>query len=167
MQTNKTNIAQLNVFVSDHAAPYMKNGYFTVVFQRELDAVVSNRNMSSSSFRVLGYLIAHVDNRNQITVTVKQIQKALKYSAPTIYRALDTLISMQLICRRGKGDGNRFELTSKLLNPRLAFYGNSQKLLKNNTPLILAPDGLTKLLPNDWSLDEIEESFLCDDQDEQ
>lgn len=155
---HKTNIAQLNIYVSDRVLPHVNNGYYTLVFQEELDAIVRNEKVSGSTFRVLGFLIAHVDNKNFITVSSKELAGALHYSPPTIYRALDSLIKMQLICKAPGRGGNRYELTSKLLNPRLAYYGNSQKLIKAGAPIIMCPDGNTPLIPNQWSLEELSDN---------
>ena len=145
-----TNIAQLNIFVAERAMPWAHNGYYTLVFQRELDAIMRDKLMVDSQKIILMFLVAHVDNRNTIMIGVKEISDALGYSLVTVYRALDALIKMRLICRLGGRQGSRkYELTSKLLNPRLAFYGNSQKLIKSEVPTILCPDGKTPILPED------------------
>ena len=151
-------IAQINVFVSDEKLSWAQavNGFYVLVFQSELDALIQNRDVTLSDLRVLFYLIAHVDNSNCITVTVKDISIELHLSHVSVYRALATLINMQLICERAdRRNGRKYELTTKLVNPRLAFWGTSTKLNKNATPPILAPDGLTPLLPDSFCRDSI------------
>lgn len=160
MKTERPNISQVNIFVSAQRHSYQDNGYFTLVFQRELDAILRNRNLTQGDKIVLIFLVAHVDNRNYITVSTSEVADALGYSKVTVYRALKKLIKMNLICRHAnQPNGKQYVLTTKLLNPRFAYYGSANKLLKNETPVIMNPDGATPLLPGAFSLLDIQEEY--------
>lgn len=152
-------IAQLNIFLAPHRIPGNHNGYYSLVYHRELDGICRIEDLKESDFRVLLYIIAHAGQDNRINVDVKEICDALPISVATVYRALQKLIKMQLICRAKSEDKRVFELTTKLINPRLALYGDDYRFIKEKAPRILLPDGLTPLLESDVNQFDIDKLF--------
>lgn len=139
------NIAEINIVIAERGIH--NNGDFIPVFTREYEAILSNDKMTDKTARILGILICNVDNNNRITTSIQEIAEELKCNNSTVYRALKTLEEMQIICRSGDRHGGKYELSTKLMNPRLAFYGNTRKLIKDKLPLLMRPDGKTPLLP--------------------
>jgi len=142
-------IAQLNIFMSDRKIPGNINGYYSLVFHRELDGISRLKDFGEGDYRVLLHIISHVDKDNRITVNANEICNALPVSLTTVYRAIHKLIKMRLICKSQTDDKRVYELTNKLINPRLTLYGNSLRFIKSVAPTLLLPDGETPLLPPD------------------
>ena len=140
------NIAQINIVVADKGL--YNNGDFIPVFTQEYEAILSNEKITDKTARILGILICNVDSNNRITTSIRDVAKELKCNESTVYRALKILERMQIICHSGNKHGRKYELSTKLMNPRLAFYGNTRRLVKEQLPLLMTPDGETPLLPN-------------------
>lgn len=146
MKNIVNNIAQLNIIIREKGL--YNNGDFIPVFTKEYEAILTNAPISDKTIRILGVLICNVDNNNRITSSAQEIAKKLNCNKSTVYRALNTLERMHIICHNGDKRGGKYELSTKLMNPRLAFYGNTRRLVKEQLPLILSSDGETPLLPD-------------------
>ena len=144
-------IAQIQI-VTGRQNKY-ENGYYMAVFQRELAALVQDTDLKLNDYRILLLMMAYVDNNNCITISVKEITACLGCVKSTVYRTLQKLERMRIICLRSSTidkDFRKYELSQRLINPRLAYYGNTQQLRKHNLPFILKADGVTPLLEQ-WS----------------
>jgi len=86
-------------------------------------------------------------------------------SMRTVYRAINTLIAMQLICQKQSGHNSMFCLSDKIINPRIAFKGNTTRMNKYMIPPILSPDGKTPLIKNDFEY--LADSLIVDEQEPQ
>ena len=140
------NVAIINVGNLVINSPGPKSGYFNgrfiPVFQDPLLAITCNKNVKPGTLRVLLYLISVVDDNNCISESVQSIANHLCISDDTVRRALTQLLQMQVICRKSD-TGDRldvYELTDKIMNPRLAYKGNTKLLNKAQLPNLLAPD---------------------------
>ena len=142
-----TNIAQVNIVLDPSQGVY-QNGMFIPVFQDALMEVAKLTTLKGATLRVLLYILSCVDEKNNINVTMAEISSELGCSYSSVNRAITVLEDMNIICRH-KGDrrGRKFELTTKLVNPRLAYRGNTRYLRKEGLPLLLKPDGDTPLIP--------------------
>lgn len=142
---NVTNIAEINIVLADRAVYH--NGGFIPVFQKELESIVINKGLTDKTLRVLVLILCYVDENNRISISGDEMSRMLNCNRSTIYRALNVLVKMNVICK-SKSDSRVYVLRPQLLNPRLAFKGNTKRLLKENLPLLMAPDGETLLLPD-------------------
>lgn len=139
------NVAIINVGNIVINSPGLKNGYyngrFIPVFQDALLAIVCNENVKPGTIRVMNYLMSVVDEKNCITESVQTIANHLHISDDTVRRALSQLIQMQVLCRKSD-TGDRcdvYALSDKLMNPRLAYKGNTRLLNKDFLPPLLSP----------------------------
>ena len=140
------NIAQLTIIYENQYS--YNNGEFSVVFNKEFDAIACSKDITQTDLRVLIHMVTNMDRNNRITVTIDEVASSTHCSRSSIYRALNKLVNMQIICQKaGSSHEKLFELSSKLINPRLAFHGNSRKLKKHILPELLSPDGKTGLIP--------------------
>lgn len=142
--TRITNIAQVNIVIGDGRMGY-HNGPFIPVFQDALRALASIE-LTGVNSRVLLYILGSVDEKNCISVDVSDIAESLKCSRQSVYNSLRTLEKMQIICHRGSSHGKEYELESKIVNPRLAYKGNTRKINCSAVPLLLEPETLTPIL---------------------
>ena len=138
------NIAQVNILLDPTRSSYT-NGMFIPVFQGALGEI-AKLNLKGDTLRVLLLILANIDEKNNICLSLKDIAEDLKCSLSSVYRAIRELETMQIICHKGDRHGKRYELSSKLVNPRLAYRGNTRYLRKESLPLLLTPDGQKPLL---------------------
>ena len=142
-----TQIAQIKI-VTGRQSRY-ENGFFLAVFQRELAALVQDTELKLNDYRILLLMMAYVDNNNCITISIKEITTCLGCASSTVYRTLRKLQKMRVICLKSSTidrDIRKYELSQRLINPRLAYHGNTLELLKDNLPFLYRADGLTPLL---------------------
>ena len=124
------------------------NGHFLPVFQDAFCAIACNTQIKAGTIRILMYLLSIVDENNRIMGSTKTIAKHLGLSGDTVRRAISQLVSMQIICRISDTfHQNIYELTDKIINPRLAYKGNTRKLNKKSLPLLLSPEYVGKYQP--------------------
>ena len=142
-----TQIAQIQI-VTSRCSSY-ENGTFLTVFQRELAALVETKEMKLNDYRILLLMMANVDNNNCITISIKGITSILDCNISSVYRTLQKLERMRIICLKGSTidrDFRKYELSQRLINPRLAYFGNTLELRKHNLPYLTHSDGVTPLL---------------------
>lgn len=153
--TNVTNIAQVNIVLD--TSPYgYHNGDFIPVFQDALYEVAKLPTLNGQTIRVLLLILSCVDDKNSINLTITEIANELGCSYSSVYRAIRDLETMNIICHKGDRRGRKYELTSKLVNPRLAYRGNTRKLKKDHLPILFQTDGITPLLPDSVVVPDIE-----------
>lgn len=123
------------------------NGPFVAVFQVELGAVAESKELKLNDFRVLLFMMASVDSSNCIITSVEMISRRLDCAPQSVYRALRKLEKMHILCHHRTIDRgiNKYELLN-MINPRLAYHGNTRKLMKQCLPLITKEDGKTPLI---------------------
>lgn len=143
------NLAQINiqnVVYSDRSS--YNNGRFIPVFQDAIRAIACNPSVKPGTRRVLDYIIGTVDENNCFYEELADIAINLGCSEDTVERAIKQLISMQVICKKeGARDRSLYELSDKILNPRIAFKGNTRKLRKEDMPILLEPGTSAPLIP--------------------
>lgn len=142
-----TQIAQIQI-ITGHQSNY-ENGHFLAVFQLELAALAEGTDLKLTDYRILLMMMAYVDNYNCISISTKGIAARLGCAISTVYRTLQKLESMKIICLKSDTidrDIRKYELSQRLINPRLAYHGNTKHLRKNRLPLLTKPDGVTPLL---------------------
>ena len=124
------------------------NGPFVAVFQVELGAVAESKELKLNDLRVLLFMMASVDSSNCIITSVEMISRRLDCATQSVYRALRKLEKMHILCHQKTIDRgiNKYELTLNMINPRLAYHGNTRKLMKQCLPLITKEDGKTPLI---------------------
>ena len=144
------NLAQINfnTVVVSNTFSY-KNGAFIPVFQDAMRAFACNADVKPGTRRVLEYILGTVDENNCFSEELMDIADNLGCSVDTVERGLSQLIQMQIICKKaGARNRSRYELSDKILNPRMGFKGNTRKLSKNDLPLLLEPKEGTPLIPS-------------------
>lgn len=124
------------------------NGPFVAVFQLELGAVAESKELKLNDLRVLLYMMACVDSTNCIITSVDIMSQRLDCARQSVYRALRKLEKMHLLCHHQTIDRglHKYELSLSMINPRLAYHGNTRKLVKEVLPLITKEDGKTSLI---------------------
>lgn len=124
------------------------NGPFVAVFQVELGAVAMSKELKLNDHRVLELMISCVDNTNCIITSVDNISHQLDCAPQSVYRALRKLERMHILCHHKTIDRgiHKYELNLSMINPRLAYHGNTRKLVKQCLPLITKGDGKTPLI---------------------
>lgn len=138
---NITNIALVNIgsFHIKGGRLGYNNGPFLPVFQKPLLALSKEEKVSGYILKVLIHILGSVDEKNRINITVAEIAKDIHCSKPTVYKALDTLEKMHIICHIEGRRGGKYELDSKIVNPRLACKGSTLDLDLSTLPLLLKP----------------------------
>lgn len=125
------------------------NGAFIPVFQSAIQAIACDQNIKNRTIRILLYIIGNVDENNCFCSSIKNIAVVLNCSEDTVERAIKQLISMNIICRKEESrERSLYELSDKVLNPRVAFKGNTRKLCLDGLPLLLGSEGKEQLLPS-------------------
>lgn len=122
------------------------NGEFVAVFSEAAKAIAACSDFHEGALRVCLYLLGHV-SKHQVfeKVTLKDIEKKLSMSESTARRAVQSLMSANVICRCSDGGTSLYALSDKLFNPRVAVHGNTKKLNKKDMPLLLSPSGVPLL----------------------
>lgn len=145
------NLAQININAIVLDSGSYHNGHFIPVFQDAIIAIACDSSVKSGTLRVLFYILGKVDEHNNICLEVADIVNSLATSDDTVYRAIKQLTDMQVICRKaGARARSLYTLSDKILNPRVAYKGNTRKLKKDSLPLLLTPDGEHPLIPSDF-----------------
>lgn len=152
---NRTNadvrIIQINVnklFFAESFHEGYNNGPFIPIFQDALKVIACDKAVKPGTKTVLMYLLACVDEKNNICTQLQDIARDLNCSVDTVTRAIQQLITMQVLCRRN-ACGVRTQMygfTDKIINPRLAVKGNMRRLKKSPLPSIRSADGRKHLL---------------------
>jgi len=156
---NKIETINVQAIVVDDQSGY-HNGAFIPVFQDAILAIARNDAIKSGTLRVLCFILGTVDEKNRFVVEIKDIALYLKISDDTVSRAIKQLIEMNIICRvEGARDRSRYVLSDKILNPRVAYKGNTRKLNKDNLPILLVPGGKNPLIPEVFNHSEFGEDF--------
>ena len=127
------------------------NGSFMAVFQVELGGLARSKELKLNDHRVLEFLVSCVDNYNCIVTSVDSISRELDCAPQSVYRALHKLEKMHILCHHKTIDRgiHKYELNLSMINPRLAYHGNTRKLEKKILPLITKEDGITPLIPGE------------------
>lgn len=144
------NLAQINiqnVVYADRSS--YNNGHFIPVFQDAIRAIACNPFVKPGTLRVLDYILGTVDENNCFFQELADIASSIGCSEDTVERAIKQLVSMHVICKKeGARDRSLYELSDKILNPRLAFKGNTRKLRKDDMPVLLTPETVAPLIPS-------------------
>lgn len=127
------------------------NGDFIPMFIDVLQGIAKDDKIKPTTLRVLLYILTIVDKNNDVHIDITDISEQLGLGKTSVYQAIGHLISMNILChdpnhktkRKGK-----FKLNLYVLNPRVAYRGNTRKINKYLAPVILSSDGETPLLPS-------------------
>ncbi len=144
------NLAQINIsnIVVSNTASY-KNGSFLPVFQDAMRAIACNPHVKPGTRRVLEYLLGTVDEKNCFSENLTDIADHLSCSIDTVERAIAQLIDMHVVCKIAGARGrSTYELSDKILNPRVGFKGNTRELRKESLPELLTPQNRAPLIPS-------------------
>jgi len=76
-------IATVNILVMNDRFNH-DNGKYIPVFQKELEAVVTNPQVTGETLRVLMFMLSKVNDNNNIGVSAKEIIEALKSCRRTV-----------------------------------------------------------------------------------
>lgn len=145
------NIAIVNLVIEDTIRG-THNGNFIPVFQAELEAFAAERNVPPETYRIFLFLLARVDSNNTINTSIQDMMLVLKLSRSCIYRSLNVLVTMKIICQLKNSKNRRFSFDEKIINPRLAFRGDTRRIKKGVLPLLMRYNGSEKLIPNSLSI---------------
>lgn len=162
MAQNITNI--VNILVLTDEKRIYENGEFIPVFQKPLRALVCRRDVSAEVIRVFGYILTLVDSHNLVHFRVSDMVADLGLSKSMVYKAIHTLEEMNIICLVNNSVEKRVSISgdfvarNKMINPRMAYRGNTKHLSLRDVPLLLAPknnaDAQKPLLPYDIITDD-------------
>lgn len=127
------------------------NGGFLTIFQKPLEAIVVNGNLTKSEMALLLWLLSTAGMDGSVDTNLKEIEEVLHLSKSMASRAVKGLVQRNIIIRK---DGNRFDrepLSMELLlnnsydqlNYGLAYNGKTAlfKTKKRNHPAIELPCG--------------------------
>lgn len=144
------NIAIINAqsIYIEGPSPYTRDhGQYVLVFQEALKAVATNTEVLPGTLRVLLYVLAIVESDNCFAVEVRDIAANTGYSIDTVERALKQLIQMCIICKKaGTRERSIYELSNKMLNPRMGLRKDTRKIRMDDLPELRAPDAVTPLI---------------------
>ena len=127
------------------------NGDFIPMFIDVLQGIAKDDKMKPTTLRVLLYILTIVDKNNYVHIDITDISEQIGLGKTSVYKAIGYLITMNVLCHdpnhktRIKG---KFKLNLYVLNPRVAYRGNTRKINKYLAPAILSSDGETPLLPS-------------------
>ena len=127
------------------------NGDFIPMFIDVLQGIAKDDKMKPTTLRVLLYILTIVDKNNEVQIDITDISEQIGLGKTSVYKAVGHLITMNVLChdpnhktkRKGK-----FKLNLYVLNPRVAYRGNTRKINKYLAPVVLSSDGETPLLPS-------------------
>lgn len=139
------NLTQINISVSDSRGKGYENGTFVAVFQDAILAISRQKAISGNVVKVLLFILSLVDANNHVIINKKEIAEALDCDASTVYKSIKVLEKMRIIGADANSRG--FTVAMNVINPRLAYHGNTRHLRKTYLPELLAPDGKTPLIP--------------------
>lgn len=142
----RTNISlqltQVIVSVAKEATRGYDNGTFIPVFQDALGAIARDTKLTGMTLRVLCFLLSRVQPNNRIYINRTEIAEILCCDISSVSRAINTLIKMNIICSDGSDTTqHHYTMSPNIINPRLAYHGNTRKLKKNTLPVLLSSDG--------------------------
>ena len=143
------NMAQINInnIVVSNTAIY-RNGPFIPVFQDAIRAIACNTEVKPGTRRVLDYILGTVDENNCFNYGITDMASNLGCSVDTVERAMIQLVKMNIVCKKeGSRERSVYELSNKILNPRIAKKGNTRQLLKTDLPVLLDPTNGNPLIP--------------------
>lgn len=124
-----------------------KNGDFIPVFLEELYWLAIS--MDPITLQVLIYLLSKIDKFNQVIVDVYDIMYDLKIGKTKAYDAVAKLKNMRILCRTDETK-RKYKIKLYIINPCLAYHGNTRKINKKLAPQLMGPNGKVPLIPNDF-----------------
>lgn len=137
---NDLNITQINI-VTTPGNSVRSNGKYIAVFQDALYFLSKDLGLKGVVLRLLLYLLATVDNTNRVNVDAQYIASLLKCDPSSVYRAIRQLTKMNIICHDEHLSTKAFRLSREIINPRMAYWGNTLKLKKDILPELLNTQG--------------------------
>ena len=143
---NNITVININNIVINGKENY-KNGNFIPLFIDTLFWLVTSSHVSNPALRVLLYLLSQIDKHNQVTVDVNELVGNLNMKRRTIYNAIRDLKGMRILCKTSNNDNRKYQIKLYIINPRLAFYGNTRKINRRLAPEIRVPNGDEPLIP--------------------
>lgn len=125
-----------------------KNGDFIPVFLQELYWLA--RRLDPLTLKVLVYLLSKIDKYNQVNVDVSEIKEDLEIGNTKAYEAINELKTMRVLCKT-EYSTRKYKIKLYVLNPALAYHGNTRKINKRLAPELLCPSGKEPLIPYDFN----------------
>ncbi len=141
-----TTIIHIDQIIVNNTSIY-KNGDFIPVFLEELYWLA--RRLNPLTLKVLIYLLSKIDKHNQVNVDVAELKDSLGIGSTTAYEAIADLKKMRILCRAGETT-KKYKIKLFVINPSLAFHGNTRKINKKLAPKLMDPTGKEPLIPNDF-----------------
>ena len=124
-----------------------KNGDFIPIFLQELYWL--SRRLNPTTLQVLIYLISKIDKHNQVVVDIPDIMDELGIGSTKAYDAVRDLKTMRVLCRTDETK-RRYKIKLYIINPILAYRGNTRKINKKLAPALMCPGGQEPLIPLDF-----------------
>ena len=137
------NFGQIIITGNDH----YNNGDFIPIFLDELFWLAVK--LCDTTLRVLVYLLSQTDKNNQVTIDIEDMMECLAIKKTSAYKSISTLKTMQILCK-AKESKKKYKISLCVINPRLAYRGNTRKINKHLAPVILEPNGKFELIPKDF-----------------
>ncbi len=139
---NDINIAQIYVQAAPKGLRY-SNGLYVAAFLDALAAIAINIEQGAT-LRVLLFILSTVDHNNHVIVNCADIAKSLHINRATVHKSVKVLVKMNVLCQDRAYRGN---YTINIINPRVAYRGNTFTFFKNSLPEIVSATTGESLIP--------------------
>lgn len=129
--TEVTRVTSITIRTSANARH--KNGHFSPVFQAASTEIALSDNLTGTDYKLMFYILGSIDERNRCVLTSSTIAKRIKRTPQAIKKSINKLIDMKILCVDSEAP-NAYKINDYLLNPRIAYKGNTKLLDMSGIP---------------------------------
>lgn len=128
-------IERIRIRLIDHAPKAYENGRFVPIFQDAAAAIAIAENLTGVDLKLLFYILSVLDESNGFTIIAAKVAELLLTTRQSINRSVKKLIAMKIICADEDNSKHSFKLGEYLLNPRIAYWGDTRTIDKTKLPI--------------------------------
>lgn len=140
-------IERISIRFVEHALKPYENGRFVPLFQDAAYAISICRSLHETDLRLLFYIFSSLDEKNRFSISPTKVSQRLQTTRQSINRSVKKLVQMKIICSDESSDSYIFRLGDYVLNPVIAFWGDTRLVDKKNLPIPVDIDTGELMLP--------------------
>lgn len=127
-------IERIRISFIDHTPKAYENGRFVPIFQDAAAAIAMAENLTGVDLKLMFLIISTLDERNSFKIIPTKVAERLNVTRQAISKSVKKLIDMKIICA-DENDPNNYKLGEYVLNPRIAFWGDTRSIDKTKLPI--------------------------------
>lgn len=154
-------IEQIRIIINDGRKRNV-NGTFVPFFQDAALSISRCTDLTGTDLQLIYYILGTLDEKNACSLPSTQVAEQIGKTRQAVRKSIKHLIDLKYLCV-DEDRPHSYLASEYLLNPRIAYKGNTKDLVKTNLPLPITSKGLP-LIPGSSTHNDIISSISFEEE---